>query len=449
MSRYLFPGNVLLSLLSILIYGSCLPCGSAQTQSEQPSDSQRTVFNILWSSLATIFACVWIAIHPNVPGPKLMEQGWFFTSVLRRTELMIVTVFAPEVITIWAFRQFFVARSIHNLPRKTLTLSHGFLVSMGVFVYSDGCPITRQNLEDDPTLQLRLAEIPKKDIDDRNKGDGLSKGLAMLQATWFVIHCIARLVNNLPVTIIETVAIGYAVFTVINYAVWWHKPLGISVPFRATVASPDTADTTPPQSPPGLIPRKLGTEYLLDRVDFHLSSTFFGGDVTDDFAPSKEEGVPRLWSGHENNTTLFYVVTSGALFGTIFGAIHCAAWSSHFPTSIEKNLWRASSLYIALIPAPVILLTFAAEKLADHFGLDVPGQDNFCINYRGNLTSLTTPGIVSVGRGWNFLCSRRTWSTLFGIFRTLYYTVLIFPGVDLEEKEILDKPTQSVLSGRP
>ncbi|PBK69084.1 hypothetical protein ARMSODRAFT_174945 [Armillaria solidipes] len=207
MSRYLFPGNVLLSLLSILIYGSCLPCSSTQMQSEQPSDSQRTVFNILWSSLATIFACVWIAIHPNVPGPKLMEQGWFFTSVLRRTELMIVTVFAPEVITIWAFRQFFVARSIHNLPRKTLTLSHGFLVP---------------NLEDDPTLQLQLAEIPKKDIDDRNKGDGLSKGLAMLQATWFVIHCIARLVNNLPVTIIETVAIGYAVFTVINCAVWWH-----------------------------------------------------------------------------------------------------------------------------------------------------------------------------------------------------------------------------------
>lgn len=225
-----------------------------------------------------------------------MEQGWFSISVLRRTELMIVTVFAPEVITIRAFRQFFVARSIHNreylqfqllevglnttvVPRKTLTLTHGFLVSMSAFVYSDGCPITRQNLEDDPTLQFQLAEIPKKDIDDRNKGDGLSKGLAMLQATWFVIHCIARLVNNLPVTIIGTVAIGYAVFTVINYAVWWHKPLGISVPFRATVASPDTADTTPPQSPPGLIPLKLGTEYLLDWVDFHLSNTFFGGDV--------------------------------------------------------------------------------------------------------------------------------------------------------------------------
>ncbi|KAK0501683.1 hypothetical protein EDD18DRAFT_744927 [Armillaria luteobubalina] len=406
MARYLFSGNILMSLISILICGSFLPCGSAQTQSEQPC-SQRTIFNILWSSLVTIFACVWIAIHPNVPGPKLAEQGWFFTSVLRRTELTIVTVFAPEVTTIWAFRQFFVAWNICNLlPKsspKTLTLSHGFLVSMGAFVYSDGCPITRQNLGDNPVLLLQLAEIPKKDIDDRNKGDGLSKGLAMLQATWFVIHCIARLVNHLPVTIIETVAIGYAVFTVINYALWWHKPLGIEVPFRATVASPDTADVTPLPSPPGLIPRKLGKEYLLDWVDIHLSSTFFGGDVTDDLPPSKEEGVPRLWSGHENNLTLFYVVTSGGLFGTIFGAIHCAAWNSHFPTSIERILWRVSSLYIALIPAPVVILTFTAEKLADHFGLDVPGQDNFWFGHGYRLLWMLLYSVYIVARAFLLL----------------------------------------------
>lgn len=225
----------------------------------------------------------------------------------------------------------------------------------------------------------------------------------MLQATWFVIHCIARLVNHLPVTIIETVAIGYAVFTVITYALWWHKPLGIEVPFRATVASPDTADVTPLPSPPGLIPRKLGKEYLLDWVDIHLSSTFFGGDVTDDLPPSKEEGVPRLWSGHENNLTLFYVVTSGGLFGTIFGAIHCAAWNSHFPTSIERILWRVSSLYIALIPAPVVILIFTAEKLADNFGLDVPGQDNFWFGHGYRLLWMLLYSVYIVARAFLLL----------------------------------------------
>ncbi|SJL02742.1 uncharacterized protein ARMOST_06078 [Armillaria ostoyae] len=338
MPQYSFPRNILFLLSALVYYGSCSPCDGTQTQSEQPGDSQRTTFNILWSSLATIFACIWVAIHPNVPGPNLVNKGWFFVSVLRRAELMIVTVFAPEVITIWAFRQYFTARSIHKLCPKELSLKHGFLVSMGAFEYSDHCPVTRQNLEDDDDLVDRLSKIRKEEIDDRSKGDGLSKGLAIIQATWFLMQCAARLKRNLPITILEAVAIGYAVFTVINYTAWWHKPLGISIPFSA---------------------------------DFRLLSTFFGGDVIEHVAgPSKDEGAPRLWSGHKNDVNLFYVVTSGALFGTIFGAVHCAAWRSHFATSIERDLWRVSSLYIALIPIPIIIMTFTVEKLADRFGFN-------------------------------------------------------------------------------
>ncbi|KAG7447852.1 uncharacterized protein BT62DRAFT_1075177 [Guyanagaster necrorhizus] len=306
--------------------------------------------NLWLSSLATIFACIWIAIHPNVPGPHLMKRGWFFTSVLRRTELMIVTIFAPEVITIWALRQYFAARSIRRLSSK-MTLTHGFLVSMGVFVYSDESPVTRQNLEDDPRLVDLLSEIDKKEIDDRSKGDGLSKGLAILQATWFILQCAARIARNLPITILETVAIGYAVFTVINYWAWWHTPLQAGLP------SPSILDSRPQH--------------------FRLLSTFFGGDVIEHVAgPSKEEGAPRLWSGHPNNDTLFYVVTGGALLGTLFGAVHCAAWRSHFATSIEKNIWRVSSLYIAFIPIPIIVTTFTAEKLAAYFGFTERDQDN-------------------------------------------------------------------------
>ncbi|KAK0230081.1 hypothetical protein IW262DRAFT_377377 [Armillaria fumosa] len=367
MSSYTFPRNIILFLLSVLVfYGSCLPFDGTQTQSEQPGDSRRTTFNIFWSSLATIFACIWVAIHPNVPGPNLVNKGWFFVSVLRRAELMIVTVFAPEVITIWAFRQYFTARSIHKLCPKTLSLKHGFLVSMGAFEFSDHCPVTRQNLEDNDELVITLGRITKEEIDDRNKGDGLSKGIAIIQATWFLMQCAARLKLNLPITILEAVAVGYAVFTVINYAAWWHKPLGISIPFSAGIASPLMPER---QRLPNILPRKLHVNYILDWVDFRLLSTFFGGDVIEHVAgPSKDEGAPRLWSGHKNDVNLFYVVTSGALFGTLFGAIHCAAWRSHFATSIERDLWRVSSLYIALIPIPIIIMTFTAEKLADRFG---------------------------------------------------------------------------------
>ena len=65
-----------------------------------PAD-QRTIWDILWSSLATIFACSWVSVHPNIPSPN--ESSWriFF----RRLEFMFWTVVGPEMIITWALRQ--------------------------------------------------------------------------------------------------------------------------------------------------------------------------------------------------------------------------------------------------------------------------------------------------------------------------------------------------------
>jgi len=61
----------------------------------------RSLFDIIWSCLATMFACSWIAIHPNVPAPG---DGWL-TIGLRRAKMMFWAILAPELIVIWAMRQ--------------------------------------------------------------------------------------------------------------------------------------------------------------------------------------------------------------------------------------------------------------------------------------------------------------------------------------------------------
>ena len=75
-----------------------------------PAD-QRSIWDILWSCLATIFACSWVSIHPNIPGPD--ESSWRI--FLRRLELMFWAVVAPEMIITWALRQWFGARHLENL----------------------------------------------------------------------------------------------------------------------------------------------------------------------------------------------------------------------------------------------------------------------------------------------------------------------------------------------
>src|SRR5260221_8096304 len=73
--------------------------------------SCRTTSNIVWSCLATIFTCVWVAIHMNVPYP---DEKWY-TIALRRGGFMITAVILPELIIIWAGRQFFVSRVVEKM----------------------------------------------------------------------------------------------------------------------------------------------------------------------------------------------------------------------------------------------------------------------------------------------------------------------------------------------
>ena len=77
----------------------------------------RSIWDILWSSLATIIACSWVSIHPNIPGPN--ESRWRI--FLRRLELMFWAVVGPEMIISWAFRQWLGARCLEKLYKGELS----------------------------------------------------------------------------------------------------------------------------------------------------------------------------------------------------------------------------------------------------------------------------------------------------------------------------------------
>ena len=81
-----------------------------------PAD-QRSMWDILWSCLATIFACSWVSVHPNIPAPN--ESSWRI--FLRRLELMFWAVIGPEMIITWAFRQWSGARHLEKIYRGELS----------------------------------------------------------------------------------------------------------------------------------------------------------------------------------------------------------------------------------------------------------------------------------------------------------------------------------------
>lgn len=63
--------------------------------------NERQVLDILWSCLSTIFACTWVSIHPNIKPPT--HDKW--NGTLIRIHIMNLRVILPELIFLWAMRQ--------------------------------------------------------------------------------------------------------------------------------------------------------------------------------------------------------------------------------------------------------------------------------------------------------------------------------------------------------
>ena len=92
----------------------------------------RSIWNIIWSCIVTIFSCTWVAVHPNVPCPKKREgknrfQRWVRNSLLsfveHRLPLFICALLVPEYVLAWAIRQYLSARKIANKKtREFVTL---------------------------------------------------------------------------------------------------------------------------------------------------------------------------------------------------------------------------------------------------------------------------------------------------------------------------------------
>ena len=86
----------------------------------------RTIWNIVWSCLVTIFSCTWVAVHPNIPCPKKRKaNGWIQRCIWNpllsfaehRLPLFLCALLVPEYVLAWAIRQFLRAGEIADLNK--------------------------------------------------------------------------------------------------------------------------------------------------------------------------------------------------------------------------------------------------------------------------------------------------------------------------------------------
>ncbi|KAJ7151288.1 hypothetical protein C8R43DRAFT_886723 [Mycena crocata] len=214
----------------------------APTESCNNVNECRKLFNIIWGCLATIFACTWVSMHPNVPPPNQSRLTLFW----QRLKMMLIAIIAPEIMVGFA------ARLHGDLPEVSETCiyqrrnfvystpidfymlrTHGFFICMGGFIgYADPpSPTKKSSVVGLNTVSVVIyADLPSASITYKSKGDALSKGVALIQGLWFTAQCVARIHQRLPVSELEATTLAFAVINIFIYALWWGKPLDVQRP---------------------------------------------------------------------------------------------------------------------------------------------------------------------------------------------------------------------------
>ncbi|KAH6642959.1 hypothetical protein C7974DRAFT_113330 [Boeremia exigua] len=233
--------------------------------------NERGTWDLIVSCVLTLMICVWSALHLNVPTTqsRLMDRN------VRRLRWILLGIFAPEVVVSTAFAQYLTARWLMNEIREDIkyrnnpadeatnekqpgewTMTQCYFAVMGGIViepgnYIDNNDHSRAQDHGRPdelstasrplsitaegarllSFLNRLPDVRDTQVRDKSKADGLAKFLVVVQAGWMIIQCIARVQQDLPVTLLEINTIGHVICAFALYMLWWNKPLDIKDPY--------------------------------------------------------------------------------------------------------------------------------------------------------------------------------------------------------------------------
>jgi hypothetical protein len=159
-------------------------------------------------------------------------------------------------------------------------------------------------------------------------------------------------------------------YTLVAYFFWWKKPLDVGVPISLPIShrlqeagwdlsgSDSNDNDSYPRRYEQLV-RKRGIARTLPGVV--LRATY---DFGWDFGHKAE-----LWS---------------TAMAALNGGLHATAWGSHFPTPVERGLWRAACVGVGLSPLLICLLVWK--------------RDIECVALQYVHRLATTEGIRSISR---------------------------------------------------
>ncbi|KAJ7157882.1 hypothetical protein C8R43DRAFT_948726 [Mycena crocata] len=159
---------------------------AARFQLARSTNAWVHLFAIVRNCFATVFAWIWISVHPDVPPPY---QSWV-ALLWQELRVVLIAVIVAEFLY-FAARWF--SKSGQYLARSCILVMHGFFVSIGGFVSLDGHPVATKTRLEHP--------LAGPEISGRSKENTISKAVVLTQAMWFIALTTMNIIREVnPVT---------------------------------------------------------------------------------------------------------------------------------------------------------------------------------------------------------------------------------------------------------
>ncbi|KZP26409.1 hypothetical protein FIBSPDRAFT_949295 [Athelia psychrophila] len=361
-------------------------------------DRCRTLIQIIRSSVIALLAATYLSVHVNISRPNL---PWYWKA-LDRAKIFLVALIFPDWIFMWAVRSFIVARRVRTIledARKLAedawantehpppawenrwrmfiryeagkylnkyTITHAFYVTMGGlhFYNADGTPVGPLDVPTAYTLirdgNLLLPSLER--IESIAKSTKRGKAFAVLGLVVFLLKCVIRFRNGLPLADFEIMVFAHSSIAVCTFLPWWYKPMDVEETMRVSSYFAQRGVARGP----GMFPV---------RPMWEVAYAYIFGNQDSLYQLSRLEGVPTFWSGEPSSIfdnpqvdqpppealrpAFFLSSICGLPLIAIFGVIHWqAANSSVLANETEQKLWTCSAIAITFVPLAIILAWF-------------------------------------------------------------------------------------------
>ena len=320
------------------------------------SPNGRGTIDIVWGCIPTIFLCIWTVLTLNVPAPDTTFRAFTLTKM----KWAIIALFGPEWLSGMAGAQWSIARRAKKQFHKEgieWTMRQSFFADMGgvrVKLEDDEFPVTSKHIHILFKLGLiKLDAISPAAIKDRSKADGIAKLFTIIQTSWFLLQCLARLKQHLSITTLELSTIAFVVCTIGTNIMWFAKPKDVMVPVVLKIdctlegllakAGPQIVDARSEAANWICSPLEkfddLRPNFLVDVGQYLPRTSSLKLSQPAQKMRFRNDRLPPL----ERDWLLCHFLS---VLSLAFGAVYVAGWNIKFPTHTEQMVWRICTVIL-------------------------------------------------------------------------------------------------------